>query len=168
MIRLSPRAGLLLLASMGTALAQLPAVGASWQLNPGQANFSGTWKLNTERSRWSNTRKPTGVFVTIEHNQAGLKYSGSVVSEGGEQRDFAFRGTIDGKEYPATREYGQGKIVLKWAGSNAFTSSFKSDDGKFVETTTTSLSRNAKILTQQGRLQTPDGVKTWSETYEKQ
>jgi hypothetical protein len=163
----SRRITLLLASTLVTILAPMPGAGTSQQSNAGQTNFSGTWRLNREKSSWRGLRKPISVIVTIEHKQAAFSYSGSLVDADGELRNFEFSGFVDGKEHPATREYGEGKVALKWAGSNTLTATFKTSDGGWVETTTRSLSRNGKTLTQQLRLKAPDREVTWTEVYEK-
>ena len=161
------RITLLLAATFVTTLTQVPGAGTNQLFNFGQSNFSGTWKLNLGKSSWRGLRKPISVIVTIEHKQASFSYSGSLVDADGELRNFEFSGFVDGKEYPATREYGEGKVALKWAGSNSLMATFKTSDGRWVETTTRSLSRNGKTLTQQLRLKAPDREITWTEMYEK-
>ncbi len=57
---------------------------------------------------------------------------------------------------------------MQWAGPNTLMATFKTHDGRWVETTTRSLSRDGKRLAQQLRLKSPDGEYTWTELYEKQ
>ena len=73
-------------------------------------NLTGTWKLNIEKSRWGKRPKPVSVLLDIEHKEPMVKYAGRVVDAREETREFNFSGTIDGKEYPATTPYGEGKV----------------------------------------------------------
>ncbi len=132
------------------------------------ADFSGTWQLNVEKSRWGKARKPVSVVVNITHKDPVLEYSGAVMDEVAEAaRPFHFGGTINGKEYLTSRSYGDGMITLKWETKNTVLGHFKSADGLFVETTRTSLSRDGKTLTRRIRVKGPDTDLSWTEIYEK-
>lgn len=155
------------LASLWAVLAQEPGIERGWPFSMGQSNFTGTWKLNREKSKYGNLRKPVSVIVTIDHRNPTFSYSGSVVDADGDLRNFEFSGAIDGKQYPASRSYGQGTIVLRWTSSNTFTEVFTSADGRWVETITRSLSRNGRTLTQRTQIRGPDGQVTWTEVYDK-
>jgi hypothetical protein len=155
------------IASLGAAWAQPPGIEPGWQFGAAQANFSGTWKLNREKSRYGSLRKPVSVIVTIMHKEPAFQYSGSVVDADGDLRNFEFSGNIDGRDYPATRAFGHGAVSLKWIAPNAMTATFRSNDGKWVEITTWSLSRTGRTLTQRVRLKGPDGEISWTEIYDK-
>ncbi len=155
------------LASLWPLFAQEPGIERGWPFSMGQANFSGTWKLNLDKSRYGNLRKPVAVIVTINHQDPAFSYSGSVVDADGDLRNFEFSGAIDGKSYPASRNSGQGTVILRWTTSNTFTEVFTSADGRWVETITRSLSRNGRTLTQRTRLRGPNGQVTWTEVYDK-
>jgi hypothetical protein len=131
------------------------------------ANLSGSWQLNVEKSHWGSKPKPVSVSLVIEHKDPALKYHGTV-NEGLENtRDFSFDGAIDGKSYPMTAAAGPGQAVLKRVDANTIQSEFKSADGKRIETTRTSVSRDGKVLTRTIREKTPEGTKTWSEVYDR-
>ena len=79
-------------------------------------DLSGTWQLNVQKSSWGKHPKPTGGTVVIEHHEPAFKYSGAVEIENGTetsdgQSNFSFNGAIDGKEYPVTRTAGAGKMT---------------------------------------------------------
>ena len=148
------RALILCLAAVGICAAQ-------------NANLSGSWQLNVEKSHWGSKPKPVSVSLVIEHNDPALKYHGTV-NEGLEHtRDFSFEGAIDGKSYPMTAAAGPGQAVLKRVNASTIESEFKSSDGRSTETTRTSVSRDGKVLTRTIREKTPEGTKTWSEVYDK-
>jgi hypothetical protein len=132
------------------------------------ANLTGTWHLNTDKSRWGKRRKPVSVVVKVEHSEPVLKYSGVVVDANGESRSIAFDEKIDGKEYPAETASGPGKIVVSRVDANTLSVVLRSDDGRLVQTSRTSLSRDGKTLTRRMNLKLPDGEQTWTEIYEKQ
>ena len=103
------KATLLVVSTLVIALAQAFGADVTQFLNFQQSSFSGTWKLNREKSKWKSLRKPISVIVTIDHKQPAFSYSGSLVDADGELRNFEFSGFVDGKEYPAQREYGEGR-----------------------------------------------------------
>ena len=130
-------------------------------------DLSGMWQLNVQKSKWGGKRKPTSVVVQIDHKEPVLRYTGTVIDANSEDRHFEFNGSIDGKEYPATTEFGDGKVTVKRASPYVLTFSFKSNDGRYQETWRTILSRDGKQLTQEMRLKGPDRSLSWSELYEK-
>ncbi len=104
----------------------------------------------------------------MQHHEPQLKYSGTVVvDEQGKTNNFEFDGAIDGKEYPVKGGAGPGKVVIKRVDATHTRSETKSDDGKYVENTVTSLSKDGRVLTRRINLKGPDGQTTWTEVYEK-
>ena len=132
------------------------------------ANFSGTWHLDIEKSRWGSKPKPVSVTLVIEHNDPTLHYRGTVTQSGENTRDFTFEGAIDGKEYPMTSAAGAGMATLRRVDANTIETDFRSTDGTRTENARTSLSRDGKVLTRTIREKTPEaGSKTWVEIYER-
>jgi hypothetical protein len=132
------------------------------------ANFSGTWHLNVEKSRWGSKPKPVSVTLVIEHSDPKLHYRGTVTQSGENTRDFTFDGAIDGKEYPMTSAAGAGMATLRRVDANTIETDFRSTDGTRTENARTSLSRDGKVLTRTIREKTPEtGSKTWVEIYER-
>lgn len=130
-------------------------------------NMSGDWYLNVEHSRWGQMRKPISVVLHITHHEPYLKYSGEVLYANEDVRDFSFDGAVDGKEHAMTRSFGPGRIIIHRVDLTTILSVMKSDDGQYVETARTSMTQDGKRMTRSLRLQSPEGVKTWTEIYEK-
>ena len=130
-------------------------------------NLSGVWHLDVAKSRWGSVQKPVSEVIEIEHREPALKYDGQIIYTGEDARKFAFDGAIDGKEYPANPSYGSGKIKLTRVNPYTFDSTFKTDDGKTVETARTVVAPNDKVMTRTVHLKTTAGVKSWTEVYEK-
>jgi hypothetical protein len=145
------------------ALAALFVAGGAAQT----PTFSGHWKLDPARSAWGRKLAPAAISLDIDHQEPFLKYSGIVVDADGEARQFDFSGATDGKEYPAIRPCGDGKVVLERVGPYAILATFKSNDGAVVERTRLSLSRDMKILTYRVELSERGGTTRWTEIYEK-
>ncbi len=131
-------------------------------------NLTGTWRLNVDKSSWGKKTKPTLVVIQMEHQEPALKYTGKETGTDGEEKSFSFAGAIDGKSYPVNTSYGPGKVIIKRVNDYTFSSEFKSDDGRYTEDATTSLSHDQKVLTRRVRLKSPDGAAAWTEVYEKQ
>ena len=136
----------------------------------GEANMSGTWKLNVKRSEWGKKPAPHHVFLTIEHNDPTLKYSGAVQAPGErEESKFKFEGAVDGKEYKLSDDEGDRSIRFTRKSENTVESLMKSPDGKTEETAETTVLRDGKTLVRKIRAKLPDGTYTqWTEIYEKQ
>lgn len=132
-----------------------------------QANLTGNWRLNIDKSDWGTKPKPLSVVLSIEHKEPILTYSGSVMYAGEDTRDFGFFGAIDGKPYTMARSFGNGTAVLRRIDSTTFDSVFRSTDGAYTETSRTTVSRDGKTLTRKLRLQTPEGTRSWTEVYER-
>ena len=132
------------------------------------AGLNGTWKLNVERSRWGKVQKPVSVVLQIQHAEPHLTYSGNVIYSNEETRTFTFDGAIDGREYHMDRSYGGGSIVIRRLNSQAIKSIFRSTDGRFTETATTTISAGGTVLTRQLQVDSPEGRRSWTEVYDKQ
>jgi hypothetical protein len=132
------------------------------------ADLSGTWHLNTEKSKWGKRPAPQNVVITIDHKEPSYKYAGRVETpSGNDARDFAFTGTIDGKEYPVTDAYGPGMRSVKRVNDRTIESFYKSNDGKATETARTTVSRDGKTMMRELTLKTPEGTLNWTEVYDR-
>ena len=140
----------------------------TWGVCAGQSQtFSGSWHLNVDKSRWGAATKPFSVVIVIDHREPAIEYQGSVTYANEESRAFGFAGAFDGKPYKMSRSFGDGEITLRRADALTFDSTFRSDDGQYIETARTSMSRDGKMLTRKLTVKTPDGTKSWFEVYEK-
>ena len=130
-------------------------------------DLSGFWVLNVQKSAWGPVRKPLGAFVEIDHKEPSIAYSGKITYQDEEAREFHFAGAADGKEYPMNRSFGNGKVTIRRAGDRVLDSTFKSGDGRYIETAQTTLSRDGTVLTRRLTLETPAGKQRWTEVYER-
>lgn len=146
------------------------AVTAVALVSPAQqvVDLSGAWHLNVEKSKWGKHPKPHSVVINVVHQEPALKYSGIAVAGNGEDtREFSFEGAIDGKEYPITGVFGDGKIVIRRVSPTTTSSAFKSNDGNVVETATTSISADGRTLRREIKVRGPEGEMSWTEIYER-
>lgn len=156
------RAGAFFKASL---LAALFALGATAQ---SLGDLTGTWILNVEKSSWGRIHRPASVVLTITHHEPDLDYSGAVLYTNEDDRNFAFHGAIDGKEYPMERSYGEGAIAIRRVDSRSIRSHFQTRDGRYSEIAITTLSFNGQRLTRRLHVQGPGQDATWTEVYDRQ
>jgi len=131
------------------------------------SNLTGTWKLNVEKSRWGNMRKPVSGMIRIEHNEPALKYTGTLVDAEQNTRTFDFDGAIDGKEYAVRRAYGDGHLAVRRINTRTTASVFRSNDGSYEQTATTTVSRDGGVLTRKLSRKGSEGDAAWTEVYDK-
>ncbi len=131
------------------------------------ADLSGNWHLNVQRSTWGKMNRPLSVVLRIDHREPAFHYTGAVRYANEDSRDFAFNGAIDGKPYPMMRSYGEGSIIMHRLGPTAFESVFRTPGDAFVETTRTEVSKDGKTMTRALHLLSPEGIRRWTEIYER-
>lgn len=132
------------------------------------ADLTGAWYLNVEKSKWGDVQKPVSILVTVNHKEPEIKYSGTMVYAGGEDtRTFAFSGAIDGKEYPMTRSFGDGKVSTTRVNPRTTASVFRSNDGRWEENIRTTISRDGKEMRRSIHRKGPEGELEWTEVYER-
>jgi hypothetical protein len=128
-------------------------------------NFSGTWKLNVQKSNFGSDPAPESVTATVEQKDDHLKDIADGVVNGQpfhEEMDVP----IDGKEHPAPVEF-PATVMMKWDGP-ALVMVLKSDDGSFVMTARLRLSADGKTVTREVERKSPEGESKHEEIYEKQ
>lgn len=150
--------------------AQTPdTIGADFSgTDSSQANFTGTWRLNVEKSHWSHGARPGDVVIMIETRGDQIKYRGTVIYSSEDVRIFEFDGAFDGKPYRMSRSYGDGYIRLHRVDAYTFEATSLTDNGRYSETTRTTISRDGKSLTRKVSVQSVDGNQSWTEVYNKQ
>jgi hypothetical protein len=132
------------------------------------ADLSGTWILNLQKSHWGNKPKPIGVTIAIDHKDPSYQYKGTVTQTTEDAREFTFSGAIDGKEYPMTAAAGPGTAILKRINPYTIEVDFRSSDGQRTENIRTSISTDGQVLTRTITEQTPEaGTRTWTEVYDR-
>lgn len=140
----------------------------TWGLGASQGQtFSGNWRLNLEKTRWTAGSRPGSVLVVVYQQGSDIQYHGAAIYSGEEMRVFGFAGAFDGKPYRMSRSFGDGMITLRRLDENTFESTFHSDDGVFTETAKTWVSADGKTLTRKLTLRGRDGTQTWTEIYDK-
>jgi hypothetical protein len=122
-----------------TTIVCLVASVASAQTKP---NFSGAWKMNREKSKFSGGG-PDAVLIKIDHKEPELTEDWSMTTPDGE-RSFQAKYTTDGKETEQNVMGRMAKTSAKWVG-DALVIEFKTTEGFFNRKIT--LSADGKTMT---------------------
>ncbi len=128
------------------------------------ADYSGTWKLNTAKSKATGIAVPRQQTVVYKANGAGYDYSGSGVSATGEAIKTHFVYSKIGEEAKATGFPMWDSVVVK-----ANDEVDLKRGGKVVGAVVRALAKDGKSMTLKGKLTLPDGkTATYDYLYEKQ
>jgi len=125
---------------------------ASAQTKP---DFSGTWKMNREKSKFA-VGGPDSLLIKIDHKEPAFVENWTVSTPDGE-RSFQAKYTTDGKE---TEQEVMGRTAMtsaKWEG-DALVIEFKSEGGFFKRKIT--LSADGKTITKMVTQSPKDGEQT--------
>ena len=147
-------------AILGAAFCAGPA---SSQAKP---DFTGTWKLNAQKSDFGAEPAPESFVAKVEHKNNVFKY---VVDGSANGQDFheELETPIDGKEHPGPEGF-PGTAMMKWDGS-VLDLELKMDDGTLAQQGRMQLSADGKIITRDVHGKTPDGGESKRhEVYDKQ
>jgi hypothetical protein len=112
---------------------------ASAQTKP---DFSGTWKMNREKSKFAGGG-PDSLLIKIDHKEPAFVENWTVSTPDGE-RSFQAKYTTDGKETEQEVMGRTAKTSAKWEG-DALVIEFKSEGGFFKRKLT--LSADGKTIT---------------------
>ena len=162
-----------------SAAAAAAAPAASTAATPGMAamihtggtpNFSGTWKLNSEKSNFGQMPGPASQVNTIEHNDPSLKIVED--QKGGMMGDLNITTNLstDGKETTSTGMGGsEVKSTTHWEGATLVVNSKTSFQGGDVNIKDSySLSPDGKTLTEVTHVETGMGNFDSTSVFDKQ
>jgi hypothetical protein len=127
--------GILALAASGALLAQS---------NP----LVGTWKLNSEKSKFNPGPGPKSMTRTVEAQGDGVKYTFDGISADGIAIAYSFAVNFDGKDNAITGSMPSGadNISVKRIDSNTFDATLK-QGGKVIGTSKVEVSEGGKVTT---------------------
>jgi hypothetical protein len=132
------------------------------------ADYSGTWKLNTAKSKYTGIPMPKEQTATYTPKGTGYEYVVKGTSATGQPIQSSFTYVKDGEEAKATGFPYWDSMVIKGGTSNKTTVTLKRA-GKNVGTVHRTLSADGKTLTLNGTVTLPDGKKgTYLAVYDKQ
>jgi hypothetical protein len=127
-------------------------------------NFSGTWKMNREKSKFEALDNIRSIIVKIEHKEPHFSESVTVTSGGG---GFTVEGnyTTDGKESEVESPSGALKATAKWEG-DALIVEWKNERFHVIRKYT--LSADGRTFTSTTRRYTTNGEVEEMTVFEKQ
>jgi hypothetical protein len=128
-------------ALMIAAIVCLCALTANAQTKP---DFSGSWKMNKEKSKFAGNGGPDAILIKIDHKEPALTEEWSISTPDGE-RSFQGKYTIGGQETEQEVMGRTAKTSAKWEG-DALVIEFKTTDSGFIKRKIT-LSADGKTMT---------------------
>jgi hypothetical protein len=129
------------------AIALFVLVGSS-TLRAADNPLVGTWKLNTEKSKFDPGPAPKSLTRTIVAEGDGVKYTFEGVAADGTAISYGFSVHFDGKDNPVTGSMSAGadNISAKRTDANHYVATLKKA-GKVVGTSQVSVSADGKTTT---------------------
>jgi len=148
---------LLLLAALAvsTVAAGTLKAQAMTQANP----FLGTWKLNTDKSKFTGVPMPKSLTREVVAQDGGTKFSYKGVAGDGKPIEYSFVTNYDGKESAITGSGAPGgadSITVKRTGPNKAEAILKKG-GTETSKSLSDVSKDGKVSTVKGSGKTPDG-----------
>jgi hypothetical protein len=122
------------------AIVCLCALTASAQTKP---DFSGSWKMNKEKSKFSGNGGPDALLIKIDHKEPALTEEWSMSTQDGD-RSFQAKYAIGGQETEQEVMGRTAKTSAKWEG-DTLVIEFKTADSSFKRKIT--LSADGKTIT---------------------
>lgn len=129
MLRVNPKA--LLLCCILSVIALAPVVAQETKPSA-RPNFTGTWKLNLEKSNFGPTPAPESMVIKIDHKEPALALVATRVEKGSAPDTVILKLTTDGKESSNTVHGSEVKTKLKWEGPVLWLDSLINIDGGTV------------------------------------
>ena len=126
----------------------------SLSLLAAESPFSGTWKLNLEKSKMTPPF-PKGEVARVDADDNGVKVTDDVTDNNGQPVKVSYEAKFDGKDYPATSPDFD---AIAFQRVNTHTLKAKSKKaGKVVAEYTIAVSKDGKTTTVQYTETGPDG-----------
>ena len=119
-------------------------------------DVTGTWKLNTKKSKYTGMPMPKEMTVTYTPEGSGWRYAAKGTSATGQRMESGFTYVKDGEEIKTTGFPNWDSIVVNNATSDKASGIMKRG-GKEVGTLTRIISEDGKTMTIRGKATTPDG-----------
>lgn len=121
-------------------------------------NFTGDWKMDTDKSNFGQLPRPVEYERKIDHKEPAIRMTVRQVSQMGEQTvDLTLR--TDGRETTNKSRAGEAKTTGKWVGRDLqLTTTREVEGGQAVTRETWTLSEDGKTLTSVTLMRTPRGA----------
>jgi hypothetical protein len=132
------------------------------------ADQTGTWKLNTAKSKYTGVPAPKELITTYTPAGSGWRYEAKGTSGTGDPINSSFNYVKDGEEIRTTGFPMWDAMVLQNANSEKATGTLKRS-GRTVGSVTRTISADGKTMTIRANVMTPEGKKaSYLSVYEKQ
>jgi hypothetical protein len=130
----------------------------------------GTWKLNTEKSKYNGVPAPKSLTRTVAADGDSVRYSYEGTGADGAALTYGFAAKYDGKDTPITGSgmpYGADHIAIKRLSSHKFFATLKKD-GKVTGTSASIVSSDGKTITLTGKGTVDGKAVSSTQVYDKQ
>ena len=117
---------------------------------------SGTWKMNTEKSKYSPGPAPKSVTVVVESDDTNYKIDATGTDADGKPIHVQYSAKFDGKDYPATGVANADSVSVKRIDANTI-ETMQKKDGKVMMTITSKVSKDGKTRTSTWHGQNAEG-----------
>jgi hypothetical protein len=108
--------------------------------------FSGTWKMNAAKSKYSPGPPPKDLTVVVESDENNYKIEATGMDADGKPVHVQYSAKFDGKDYPATGVANADTVSVKRIDANTVETAQKKG-GKVVMTITSKVSKDGKTRT---------------------
>ena len=137
-------------------IAMLVAMLALFVATAAADQFSGTWKMNAAKSKYSPGPAPKNLTVVVESDDNNYKIDATGTDGDGKPIHVQYSAKFDGKDYPATGVPNADSVSVKRIDANTV-ETLQKKDGKVVMTITTITSRDGKTRTSTWHGKNPEG-----------
>ena len=141
---------------LGFAIAMLLTALTLLVANVAADQLSGTWKVNSEKSKYSPGPPPQSLTVVVESDENNYKVEATGTDGEGKPTHVQYSAKFDGKDYPATGIANADTVSVRRIDANTVETKQKKD-GKVVMTVTTKVSNDGKTRTSTWRGKNAEG-----------
>ena len=133
------------------------AIGSVAAMAADKPDFSGKWKLNTEKSDFGPMPKPEKAEYSVDHKDPQLNVKSTAVGQMGEVTNDV-KMTTDGKEFINVLHGQEIKGTAKWDGTTlVVTQKIQMQGAEIVVVQKWIMSDDGKSITQEVSITTPQG-----------
>ena len=130
----------------GFAVAMLVTVLTLFVATAAADQFSGTWKMNAEKSKYSPGPAPQSLTVVVESDNDNYKIDATGIGSDGKPTHVQYSAKFDGKDYPATGIANADTVSVKQIDASTVETTQKKN-GNVVMTITTKVATDGKTRT---------------------
>ena len=127
----------------------------SLSLLAAESPFSGTWKLNLEKSKMTPPY-PKEVIVRVDADDNGIKVKEDVIDSQGQPTKVSYEAKFDGKDYPTTGSPEFDSVSFQRVNSNTLKAQLKKA-GKVIGDYTVVVSKDGKTTSVDYTETSPEG-----------